>query len=65
MDALRQVDGWDVENVAVAVLGPDGELGSLGDRTRVYRLASVTKLMTALACLAFAPGSTKRRSQKS
>ena len=51
MDALRQVDGWDVENVAVAVLGPDGELGSLGDRTRVYRLASVTKLMTALACL--------------
>ncbi len=51
MDALRQVDGWGVENAAVAVLGPGGELGSRGDRTRVYRIASVTKLMTALAAL--------------
>ena len=51
MDALRQVDGWEAENAAVAVLGLQGEFGSRGDRDRVYRLASVTKLMTALACL--------------
>lgn len=51
MDALRQVDEWEVENAALAVLGADGELASRGDRGRVYRLASVTKLMTALACL--------------
>jgi len=40
-----------VPNAAVAVLGREGEFGSRGDRERVYRLASVTKLMTALACL--------------
>jgi CubicO group peptidase (beta-lactamase class C family) len=51
MDAVRQIDAWDVPNAAVAVLGPQGELGSRGDRGRVYRLASVTKLMTALASL--------------
>jgi CubicO group peptidase (beta-lactamase class C family) len=51
MDALRQIDTWDVPNAAVAVLGREGELGTRGDRERVYRLASVTKLMTALACL--------------
>ena len=50
MDALRQVDEWQVDN-AVAVLGPDGQLDSRGDPERRYRLASVTKLMTALACL--------------
>jgi CubicO group peptidase (beta-lactamase class C family) len=51
MDALRQIDGWDVPNAAAAVLGRGGELESRGDRNRVFRLASVTKLMTALACL--------------
>jgi CubicO group peptidase (beta-lactamase class C family) len=52
VQALNQVEAWDVPNAAVAVLGPDGtELGTLGDRTRVFRLASVTKLMTALAAL--------------
>jgi CubicO group peptidase (beta-lactamase class C family) len=51
VDALRQVDGWGAENAAVAVVGAGGELGSRGDRDRVYRIASVTKLMTALACL--------------
>jgi CubicO group peptidase (beta-lactamase class C family) len=51
VDALRQIDEWGAENATVAVLGPDGELGSCGDRTRVYPIASVTKLMTALACL--------------
>jgi CubicO group peptidase (beta-lactamase class C family) len=51
VDALRQIDGWGAEHAAVVVLGPGGELGSRGDRTHVYRIASVTKLMTALACL--------------
>lgn len=51
MDALRQVDAWEVPSAAAAVIGRRGELGSRGDRERVYRLASVTKLMTALACL--------------
>ena len=51
MEALRQIDAWQAEHAAAAVLGRQGELGSRGDRDRVYRLASVTKLMTALACL--------------
>lgn len=51
MEALRQIEAWDVDNAAGLVLGRDGELGSLGARDHVFRLASVTKLMTALACL--------------
>jgi CubicO group peptidase (beta-lactamase class C family) len=51
VEALAQIDGWDVPHAAAAVLGRDGELGARGDRERVFRLASVTKLMTALACL--------------
>jgi CubicO group peptidase (beta-lactamase class C family) len=51
VEALRQVDGWAVGSASVAVLGPGDELGSTGDADRMYRLASVTKPMTALACL--------------
>src|SRR5436190_13135386 len=51
MEALRQVDAWQAGNAAVAVVGREGELASRGDRDRVYRLASVTKPMAALACL--------------
>lgn len=51
MEALRQIDAWDVDNAAAGVLGRAGEIGSHGDRDHVFRLASVTKLMTALACL--------------
>ncbi|HST26053.1 MAG TPA: serine hydrolase domain-containing protein [Gaiellaceae bacterium] len=51
MEALRQVDGWDVPNASVAVLGLDGEIDRRGDPTHPYWLASVTKPMTALACL--------------
>jgi CubicO group peptidase (beta-lactamase class C family) len=58
VEALRQVDGWDVPNAAVAVLGPNGELAARGDPAHVYRLASVTKLMTALACLVAAEEGT-------
>jgi CubicO group peptidase (beta-lactamase class C family) len=58
VEALRQVGAWVVPNAAVAVLGTDGEITVRGDRTRVYRLASVTKLMTALACLVAAEEGT-------
>ena len=58
MEALRQIDAWDVPNAAAAVLGPGGEFGSRGDRSRTFRLASVTKLMTALASLVAAEEGT-------
>ena len=51
MDALRQVESWPASNAAVAVLGPDGELAYVGPRERGFRWASVTKPVTAYACL--------------
>jgi CubicO group peptidase (beta-lactamase class C family) len=51
MDALRQIEAWGADNAAAAVVGPDGGPATHGDRDRVFRLASVTKLMTALASL--------------
>lgn len=46
------VDQWPCDNAAVAVVGSDGTvLGSRGDQDRVYRLASVTKLLSAYAVL--------------
>lgn len=42
---------WPAAHVAVAVVGPDGIVASRGDRTRPFDLASVTKLLTAFACL--------------
>jgi CubicO group peptidase (beta-lactamase class C family) len=52
VDALRHVDDWPAPFVAVAVLDTMGrELGSRGDRERIVRWASVTKLVTALAVL--------------
>lgn len=51
-DALIQVDSWPVDHAAVAVIGADGDVvGSRGDLDRVYRLASVTKPLTAYAAL--------------
>ncbi|HZP72930.1 MAG TPA: serine hydrolase domain-containing protein [Gaiellaceae bacterium] len=49
MDALRQVEGWPCENVAVGVTGVRDE--SHGDRVRRYPWASVTKLASAVAML--------------
>jgi len=52
LDALRLVDEWPAETVAVAALDRDGaELGSRGPRDRVLRWASITKLLTAYAVL--------------
>jgi CubicO group peptidase (beta-lactamase class C family) len=51
-DALGAIDGWPVDNAAAAVVSADGTvLASHGDTTRSYRLASVTKPITAYATL--------------
>lgn len=51
-DALALIDGWPVENAAVAVVSADGAmLSARGDQRRPYRLASVTKLLSAYAVL--------------
>ena len=49
MDALRQVDGWPCEHVAVAVAG--AVEAEHGDVDRIFKWASVTKLATAVAVL--------------
>src|SRR3954451_11606631 len=49
MQALRQVDGWPCEHVAVAVAGAVEEM--YGDSERVFPWASVTKVATAVAVL--------------
>jgi CubicO group peptidase (beta-lactamase class C family) len=49
VEALRQVDGWPCENVAVGVTG--AVEASYGDAQRRFPWASVTKLATAVAML--------------
>lgn len=49
--ALATVEDWPVDNVSAAVVGADGAVTTHGDRSRVYRLASVTKPIVALAAL--------------
>ncbi len=49
VDALRQVDGWPCDNVAVAVTGRVE--ATHGDTGRRFPWASVTKLATAVAML--------------
>jgi CubicO group peptidase (beta-lactamase class C family) len=51
VDALRAVEGWPAEHVSVGVAFAGGSVAVHGDRERVYRWASVTKPVTALACL--------------
>jgi CubicO group peptidase (beta-lactamase class C family) len=51
VEALREIDSWPVGTVAAAAIDRDGELGSRGPRDWVGRWASVTKLVTAYACL--------------
>uniref|UniRef100_UPI0028A8344E serine hydrolase domain-containing protein n=1 Tax=Microbacterium sp. TaxID=51671 RepID=UPI0028A8344E len=51
-DALNLIDGWPVDNAAAVVVGADGSvLAVRGELDRVYRLASVTKPLTAYAAL--------------
>jgi CubicO group peptidase (beta-lactamase class C family) len=51
VDALRQVESWEVGTAAVAVVGPDGVRARVGPDDRPLPWASVTKLATALAAL--------------
>jgi len=49
--ALRTIDDWGAAHAAAAIVGPDGVIASHGDPGHVFRWASVTKLVTALAVL--------------
>lgn len=49
--ALRAVAGWGVPNVAAAAVGSGRTLAHVGDVAHRFALASVTKLLTAHACL--------------
>ena len=50
--------GWPAANSAVAVVRPQGEQGVRGDRARVFPWASITKLLSAYACLVAAEAGT-------
>ena len=47
--SFLEVDTWPVETVAAAALGPDGEVQVRGPADRPFALASVTKVLTAVA----------------
>jgi CubicO group peptidase (beta-lactamase class C family) len=49
--ALDAVQSWPVGSAAAAVVGPDGVLEASGDVDAAYELASVTKLLVAVAVL--------------
>lgn len=52
MRALQLVAEWDVPNAAAVVVSAAGDIvGSVGDLDRPYRLASVTKVVTAWAAM--------------
>jgi CubicO group peptidase (beta-lactamase class C family) len=52
MESLRLIDEWPVDNAATAVVSADGTVpGRHGDTARKFRLASVTKPLTAYAAL--------------
>lgn len=51
MEALRQIDDWPADNAAAFVLRQGDEVGARGPRQLVFRWASVTKPVTALAAL--------------
>jgi CubicO group peptidase (beta-lactamase class C family) len=58
MDALGLVDGWPAGHVAVGVASSRGTVAVHGDRAGEFRWASVTKPVTALACLVAAEEGT-------
>jgi CubicO group peptidase (beta-lactamase class C family) len=51
VEALRQIDGWPATTKAAVVLRGGEPLGQHGPPEHVFRWASVTKLVTALAAL--------------
>jgi CubicO group peptidase (beta-lactamase class C family) len=58
VDALRQVEGWPAENVAVGVVSAGVVVATRGPLEREFRWASVTKPVTALAALVAAEEGT-------
>src|SRR5436305_9898867 len=58
MEALRQIEEWDVPYAAAAVMSGGDVAAQEGDAGRVFRWASVTKLVTALAVLVAAEEGT-------
>ncbi|MDT3344663.1 serine hydrolase domain-containing protein [Microbacterium aquilitoris] len=51
-EAVAASQDWDVPHASVAVVTADGAIAaSAGDQDRVYRLASITKLLSAYAAL--------------
>ncbi len=48
---LARVDDWGATHAAAAVVGPDGVVARHGDPGQVFRLASLTKLVTAWSVL--------------
>lgn len=49
--ALWETGGWEAANIAAAVVAPGGTQATIGPGDRSFRLASVTKLLAAYACL--------------
>jgi CubicO group peptidase (beta-lactamase class C family) len=58
VDALRQVDAWPAENVAVGAVSGGRTVATRGSLDREFRWASVTKPVTALAVLVAAEEGT-------
>lgn len=51
-DSVAQIDAWPVDHASTAIIADDGRiLATHGDQQRSYRLASVTKLLSAYAAL--------------
>jgi CubicO group peptidase (beta-lactamase class C family) len=57
LESLRQIDSWEAEHAAAALLSAAGTAAH-GDARHVFRWASVTKLVTALAVLVAAEEGT-------
>lgn len=51
MTALDQLDHWEVDHAAAAVFGPTEVLEQRGDIDRVFALASVSKVLTAIGTM--------------
>ena len=51
MRALRLIDTWPVDNVAAALIRPNGSIDTSGDQDQRFRIASVAKMITTWACL--------------
>ena len=48
---LEKIEDWPVPHAGVAVLNPDGVLGIRGHHLHEFRLASISKVITAMAVL--------------